>query len=114
MNNISVVNELKNFDILKYTADIYFNSREGYYTRSPRMNENEHHFLLSQNLNSFLSPKIIECSIQFIQIGEVDTMNEKYQAIVQIKAKWYVDEDMTEYDAKKVNIFKLLKFIIKL
>ena len=45
--------------------------------------------------------RIVECSIQFQQIGEVDTMNERYQAIVKTKSKWYEEEIITEYDAKK-------------
>jgi hypothetical protein len=106
MIDMSKANEISNFDANNLCAsNIYYNSKERYYIRSPRMTENEHHFLLSQNAASFLSPKIVECSIQFVQIGEVDTMNEKYQAIVQIKAKWYEDEEITEYDAKKVLIY---------
>ena len=45
--------------------------------------------------------RIIKCRIEFLQIGEVDTMNERYQAIVKIKAKWYEDEVITEYDKNK-------------
>lgn len=45
--------------------------------------------------------RIIKCSIEFQQIGEVDTMNERYQAIVKTKAKWYENEVITEYDSKK-------------
>ena len=45
--------------------------------------------------------RIIKCRIEFLQIGEVDTMNERYQAIVKIKAKWYEDEIITEYDKNK-------------
>jgi hypothetical protein len=55
----------------------------------------------NNNLGYYASPKLIECSIQFIQIGEVDTMNERYQAVVEIKAKWYDDEIIENYDPKK-------------
>jgi hypothetical protein len=45
--------------------------------------------------------RVIKCRIEFLQIGEVDTMNERYQATVKIKAKWYEDEIITEYDKNK-------------
>ena len=38
--------------------------------------------------------KIVEVSIEFLQFGEVDTMNEKYQAQVRIIAKWFDDEEI--------------------
>lgn len=54
------------------------------------------------NMESFSTDlRIIECSIEFLQIGEVDTMNERYQAIVKTKSKWYENEILTEYDPKK-------------
>ena len=33
------------------------------------------------------SLRMIEVRVEFIQIGEVDTMNEKFQAIVKVKCK---------------------------
>lgn len=54
------------------------------------------------NMESFSTDlRIIECSIEFLQIGEVDTMNERYQAIVKTKSKWFENEILTEYDPKK-------------
>ncbi len=32
--------------------------------------------------------KDVACSLQFIQIGEVDTVNERFQTLIEIKAKW--------------------------
>jgi len=52
-----------------------------------------------ESLNTFL--RIIEVYIEFIQIGEVDTMNEKFQAIVKIKSKWLENEIITDYDPKE-------------
>jgi hypothetical protein len=52
-----------------------------------------------ENLNTFL--RIIEVYIEFIQIGEVDTMNEKFQAIVKIKSKWIENENIKDYDPKE-------------
>ena len=46
------------------------------------------------------SLRIIEVQIVFLQIGEVDTMNEKFQAIVKIKSKWLENEIITDYDPK--------------
>ena len=39
--------------------------------------------------------------IEFVRIGEIDTMNEKYQAEIRIEARWYEREKITEYDRKK-------------
>ena len=36
---------------------------------------------------SSLNP-VVTCSLQFIQIGEVDTVNERFQAIIELEAKW--------------------------
>lgn len=44
--------------------------------------------------------KIVWVRIEFIAFGEVDTFNEKYQAEVKIRAKWY-DEDIDTYDKNK-------------
>jgi hypothetical protein len=55
-------------------------------------------------LNSVVENKIVWVRIEFENIGEVDTMNEKYQAQVRIKSKWYhIDnaEDVSNYDPKK-------------
>ena len=47
-------------------------------------------------------PKLVEVHVVFIQLGEVDTINEKFQAIVKIKAKWYESASLftSEYDPK--------------
>ena len=47
------------------------------------------------------SLRIIEVQIVFLQIGEVDTINEKFQAIVKIKSKWYENEILSEYDPRE-------------
>jgi len=61
----------------------------------------QHNFLNMENLNSTL--RIIEVRIEFIQIGEVDTMNEKFQAIVKTKAKWYENSIIAEYDKRALS-----------
>jgi len=44
----------------------------------------------------------VECTIKFLQIGEIDTMNERYQAIVEIVARWHENNiKIIEYDANK-------------
>lgn len=59
-------------------------------------------FLSSQCLNvNQPCPRFVEVRIVFLQIGEVDTINEKFQAVVKTKAKWYDTEIITEYDPKK-------------
>ena len=39
--------------------------------------------------------------IEFVRIGEIDTMNEKYQAEVRIEARWIENQQINEYDRKK-------------
>jgi len=45
--------------------------------------------------------RIVKCHIEFEQLGEIDTMNERYQAIVKTKARWYEDEIITDFDKDK-------------
>jgi hypothetical protein len=42
--------------------------------------------------------KLIEVRIEFLSFGEVDTMNEKFQAEVKVRSRWYDDEDIEIYD----------------
>ncbi len=61
--------------------------------------------LLYKSTNSLLASQVIVwVRVNFENIGEVDTMNEKYHALVRIKCKWYhIDdtEDVYDYDPKK-------------
>lgn len=45
--------------------------------------------------------KLVWVRIEFCSFGDVDTVNEKYQAEVKIKSKWYHEEAIDEYDKKK-------------
>lgn len=45
--------------------------------------------------------KLVWVRIEFCGIGDIDTVNEKYQAEVKIKSKWYDEGDIEEYDKKK-------------
>lgn len=47
------------------------------------------------------NPHIVKVMIEFSKIGEIDTMNEKYNAEVFIEAKWETKELIEEYDHKK-------------
>ena len=60
---------------------------------------NQVNYLNMEHLNTQL--RIIEVRIEFTQIGEVDTMNEKFQAIVKTKAKWFENEIINDYDPKE-------------
>ena len=42
--------------------------------------------------------KYVQVFIEFLRIGEMDTMHEKYITEVQIESKWTVKNDMTKYD----------------
>ena len=55
-------------------------------------------YLQLETIGHIKSIKIIEVKIEFVAIGEVDTMNEKYQAQVKIKSKWVENEIIDEYD----------------
>lgn len=47
-------------------------------------------------------PVQIRTSIEFLSIGEVDTLNEKFQAEVRIISKWFDNRaDKKKYDRKK-------------
>jgi hypothetical protein len=55
---------------------------------------------LKSRINSdSLINKLVEVSIRFLSIGEIDTMNEKYQAEILIESKWNLD-DLLTYDPK--------------
>ena len=42
--------------------------------------------------------KLIEVSIEFLSLGEIDTMSERYEAEVRIRSRWYDDEEIDEYE----------------
>ena len=44
--------------------------------------------------------KYVEVYIRFLSFGEIDTMNEKYQAEILIESKWSLDGDLSSYDPK--------------
>lgn len=43
-------------------------------------------YLKMSSVNNYA--KLVEVRIEFLSIGEVDTMNEKYEAEVKIKSRW--------------------------
>lgn len=43
---------------------------------------------------------IVEVAFEFITIGEIDTLEETFQAEVIIESKWSTDEDIDTYDPK--------------
>ena len=46
--------------------------------------------------------RFVQIVVGFMRIGEIDTLNEKYQAEVQIEAKWIDnDQQVSEYDPNK-------------
>ena len=69
------------------------------------MNSNlcEAQILLIKNFdNSHADARKVRVRIEFLQVGEVDTQNEKFHARVKITSKWY-DNSITadtKYDAK--------------
>ena len=46
-------------------------------------------------------PKNVEITVCFLSFGEIDTMNEKYQAEILIEAKWTLFQECdSHYDPK--------------
>ena len=45
--------------------------------------------------------KIVECRVQFINFGVVDTIHETYRATVIIKARWHEPSKIAFYDPEK-------------
>jgi len=56
-------------------------------------------FIKVDSVNSYA--KLVEVRIEFLNLGEIDTMNEKFSAEVRIKSRWYDDDDIQEFDKKK-------------
>ncbi len=63
------------------------------------INSNELSLYKCTNNTSFDSKiKIIECRVEFVRVGNVDTFRECYSATVKIRSKWYENEIITEYN----------------
>jgi len=50
------------------------------------------------NLNKKTQPYEVKISIQFLRIGEIDTINEKYYAEICVEAQWVQHGYIKEYD----------------
>jgi hypothetical protein len=73
----------------------------GFYNfETSKLMPNEHHTMLKMSSSSNYA-KLIEVRIEFLTFGEVDTMNEKFQAEVRVRSRWYDDEDIDIYDKTK-------------
>jgi hypothetical protein len=46
------------------------------------------------------SQRQVQVSIKFLRIGEIDMMNEKYQAEILLESRWVETEKINEYDPK--------------
>ena len=56
---------------------------------------------ISDSINDVMNMKV-EIVIEFVKIGEIDTMNEKYQAEFNIESKWIEnDNTIIKYDPNK-------------
>ncbi|CAF0851841.1 unnamed protein product [Brachionus calyciflorus] len=42
----------------------------------------------------------VHVRVEFARVGEIDTMNEKYQAEINVEAKWASQDNFTTYDPK--------------
>ena len=53
-------------------------------------------------LNHYIkaSIKVVECRIEFVTVGEVDTFNEQFKAFVKVRSKWIENEVIDEYNPK--------------
>lgn len=43
----------------------------------------------------------IQCRVEFITLGEVDTFREQFKAHVLVRSRWTHQQKITEYDPKK-------------
>jgi hypothetical protein len=50
--------------------------------------------------SSPIPPKDVQISIQFLRIGEIDTINEKYYAEICIESRWVEKANINAYDPK--------------
>lgn len=56
--------------------------------------------------------KHVQVSVVFLRFGEIDTLNEKFQAEVMVQSKWVdPDDKMTKYDPNDTNIWNPKLFI---
>jgi hypothetical protein len=46
------------------------------------------------------STREVQISIQFLRLGEIDTINERYYAEINIESKWIDVGDVNDYDPK--------------
>lgn len=70
-----------------------------YKTESVALMESTNPTFIKMNSTSYA--KLVEVRIEFVSIGEIDTMNEKYQAEFRIRARWYDDEEIFEFDKRR-------------
>ena len=57
--------------------------------------------LRNDSHTSRMGLKLVECRVEFITFGEVDTFNEQFKAHVLVRSRWLEDCIITEYDPKK-------------
>ena len=55
----------------------------------------------TNTLSSGRNLKKVECRVEFVTFGEVDTFNEQFKAYVIIRSRWFEQGHITEYDPKK-------------
>ena len=49
-------------------------------------------------LSRVTSPKQIECHVEFIVVGKVDTINETFSGTFKIRSKWKENKIITSYN----------------
>ena len=54
------------------------------------------------SFNYFKEPRVVHVSVEFIRIGEIDTMNDKFNAEICIESKWIEKEfiEIGSFDPK--------------
>ncbi len=55
---------------------------------------------LDSNLNNN-NQYLIECRIEFVKMGGIDTVKEKFKATIKLRSKWYEKKIIEDYDPKK-------------
>lgn len=51
--------------------------------------------------NYLKEPRIVHVSVEFIRLGEIDTMNDKYNAEICIESKWIDKDHIQNYNPEQ-------------
>jgi hypothetical protein len=53
------------------------------------------------SFNYLKEPRIVHVSVEFIRLGEIDTMSDKYNAEICIESKWIDKDHIQNYNPEQ-------------